>query len=222
LEPIQGEGGVKIPTQDYLVGLRKLADENGLLLIFDEVQTGCGRTGEWFGFQYFGVQPDIMTLAKSLCGGIAGGAMIARRDIAPSLRAGMHASTFGGNPIAAAAGIATLETIEADGLLAQAKANAAHFAEGLSDLAQQFPHIREVRQAGLMIGIELDFDGSEVVEACLNRGLLVNCTHSTVIRLLPAMNISAEQIDRGISILTDALTERVSTITQPESLAPST
>lgn len=222
LEPIQGEGGVQIPTAEYLQGLRKLADENGLLLIFDEVQTGCGGTGEWFGYQYFGVQPDIMTLAKSLCGGIAGGAMIARREIAPSLRAGMHASTFGGNPIAAAAGIATLETIEAEDLLARAKANAAHFAERLSELAGQFPHIREVRQAGLMIGIELDFDGSEVVEACLDRGLLVNCTHSTVLRLLPAMNICAEQIDRGISILADALTERISAITQPESLAPST
>ena len=222
LEPIQGEGGVQIPTREYLQGLRALADEHGLLLIFDEVQTGCGRTGEWFGYQYFGVQPDIMTLAKSLCGGIAGGAMIARREIAPSLRLGMHASTFGGNPIAAAAGIATLETIEADGLLARAKANAAHFAERLAELAEQFPHIREIRQAGLMIGIELDFDGSEVVEACLKRGLLINCTHSTVIRLLPAMNISAAQIDRGISILADALTERISAITQPESLAPST
>ena len=163
-----------------------------------------------------------MTLAKSLCGGIAGGAMIARRAIAPSLRAGMHASTFGGNPIAAAAGIATLETIEADGLLAQAKANTARFAERLGELAEQCPHIREVRQAGLMIGVELDFDGSEVVTACLDRGLLVNCTHSTVLRLLPAMNISAEQIDRGISILADALTERISAITQPESLAPNT
>lgn len=222
LEPIQGEGGVRIPTPEYLLGLRKLADENNLLLIFDEVQTGCGRTGEWFGYQYFGVQPDIMTLAKSLCGGIAGGAMIARRDIAPSLRPGMHASTFGGNPIAAAAGIATLETIEAEGLLARAKTNAAQFSERLSELADQFPHVREVRQAGLMIGVELDFDGSEVVEACLDRGLLINCTHKTVLRLLPAMNISAEQIDQGISILADALSERISAITQPESLAPST
>ena len=222
LEPIQGEGGVRIPTPGYLLGLRKLADENNLLLIFDEVQTGCGRTGEWFGYQYFGVQPDIMTLAKSLCGGIAGGAMIARRDIAPSLRPGMHASTFGGNPIAAAAGIATLETIEAEGLLARAKTNAAQFSERLSELADQFPHVREVRQAGLMIGVELDFDGSEVVEACLDRGLLINCTHKTVLRLLPAMNISAEQIDQGISILADALSERISAITQPESLAPST
>ncbi len=222
LEPIQGEGGVQIPTAEYLQGLRKLADEHNLLLIFDEVQTGCGRTGEWFGYQYFGVQPDIMTLAKSLCGGIAGGAMIARRAIAPSLRPGMHASTFGGNPIAAAAGIATLETIEADGLLAQAKSNAEQFAERLGELAEQCPHIREVRQAGLMIGVELDFDGSEVVTACLDRGLLINCTHTTVLRLLPAMNISAEQIDRGISILADALTERISAITQPESLAQST
>ncbi len=222
LEPIQGEGGVQIPTQEYLQGLRKLADDNGLLLIFDEVQTGCGRTGEWFGYQYFGVQPDIMTLAKSLCGGIAGGAMVARREIAPSLRAGMHASTFGGNPIAAAAGIATLETIEADGLLARANANASHFAERLADLAERFPHIRAIRQAGLMIGIELDFDGTEVVEACLERGLLINCTHSTVLRLLPAMNISEAQIDRGVSILADALAERISAMTQPELLAPST
>ena len=104
----------------------------------------------------------------------------------------------------------------------RAKANAAHFSERLAELAEQFPHIREIRQAGLMIGIELDFDGSEVVEACLKRGLLVNCTHSTVIRLLPAMNINAAQIDRGISILADALTERISVMTQPESLAPST
>ncbi len=128
IEPIQGEGGVRIPTVEYLKGLRDLADKHNLLLIFDEVQSGCGRTGEWFGYQYFGVQPDVMTLAKSLCGGIAGGAMIARRDIAPSLRAGMHASTFGGNPIAAAAGIAMIETIEEDGLLEQAKVNAALFA----------------------------------------------------------------------------------------------
>ncbi len=134
----------------------------------------------------------------------------------------MHASTFGGNPIAAAAGIAMIETIEADGLLAMAVRNAALFGERLAELASRFPQIREVRQAGLMIGIELDFEGSEVVEACLERGLLINCTHSTVLRLLPAMNIQAEQIDRGISILADALAERVSAITQPESLAPST
>jgi acetylornithine/succinyldiaminopimelate/putrescine aminotransferase len=219
IEPIQGESGVRVPTREYLQGLRDIADRHGLLLMFDEVQSGCGRTGEWFAHQYFGVQPDVITLAKSLCGGIAGGAMIARRDVAPSLRAGMHASTFGGNPIAAAAGIAMIETIEADGLLDQAKRNAQIFANLLTDLSANCPHIREVRQAGMMIGIELDFDGSGVVQACLERGLLINCTNSTVLRLLPAMNISGEQIDRGMSILADALTEQISAL-QPESLSP--
>jgi acetylornithine/N-succinyldiaminopimelate aminotransferase len=219
IEPIQGESGVRVPTQEYLQGLRDLADKHGLLLIFDEVQSGCGRTGEWFAYQYFGVQPDVMTLAKSLCGGVAGGAMIARREVAPSLRAGMHASTFGGNPIAAAAGIAMIETIEADGLLDQAKENSGTFARRLAELSAQFQNIREVRQVGLMIGIELDFDGSGVVQSCLDRGLLINCTNSTVLRLLPAMNITEDQIDRGMSILADAMSEQVSAL-QPESLSP--
>ncbi|HQF15310.1 MAG TPA: aminotransferase class III-fold pyridoxal phosphate-dependent enzyme, partial [Thermogutta sp.] len=121
IEPIQGEGGVVVPPEGFLVGLRKLADEHGLLLVFDEVQTGCGRTGHWFGYQYFGVTPDIMTLAKSVCGGLPGGVMLAKGDVATSLRPGMHASTFGGNPIAAAAGLATIEMIEEENLLARAQ-----------------------------------------------------------------------------------------------------
>lgn len=209
LEPIQGEGGVRIYPEGYLSGLRQLADEHGLLLVFDEVQTGCGRTGNWFAHQYFGVEPDIMTLAKSLCGGLAGGAMIARREIASSLRPGMHASTFGGNPIAAAAGIAMLETIEEDGLLAKVQENAELFAARLAMLAEEFDQIRQVRQAGMMIGVELGFDGSGIVDGCLQRGLLINCTQQTVLRLLPAMNIEAEQIDRGMSILADVIREHV-------------
>ena len=121
IEPIQGEGGVRIPSPAFLPGLRQLADEHELLLIFDEVQTGCGRTGHWFAYQHFDVTPDIMTLAKALCGGLAGGALLTTAEIAPSLRPGMHAATFGGNPIAARAGIATLETIEQEGLLEQAR-----------------------------------------------------------------------------------------------------
>lgn len=124
IEPIQGEGGIQIPPDGFLQGLRELCDTHDLRLVFDEVQAGCGRTGEWFAYQYFGVEPDIMTLAKSLCGGVAGGAMLARPEIATSLKPGTHAATFGGNPIAAAAGIAAIETIEADGLLQQAKASA--------------------------------------------------------------------------------------------------
>ena len=117
VEPVQGEGGVRIPPAGFLEGLREIADQHNLLLMFDEVQTGCGRTGEWFGYQHFGVTPDVMTLAKAVCGGIAGGAMLTTAEIAPSLRPGMHAATFGGNPIAARAGIATMEMIESENLL---------------------------------------------------------------------------------------------------------
>jgi len=205
LEPIQGEGGVRIPTREYLAGLRKLADKHGLLLIFDEVQTGCGRTGEWFGYQYFGVTPDIMTLAKAICGGFPGGAMLASREVAPSLRPGMHASTFGGNPIAARAGIAMLETIEQDHLLEKARALSAQFQKRLTEVQADCPLIREVRMAGLMIGIELSIEGVPVVEACLQRRLLINCTHNTVLRLLPAMTLTPEQVDEGCEILADAL-----------------
>ncbi len=205
IEPIQGEGGVNVPDPAYLQGLRDLCDEHKLLLIFDEVQTGCGRTGHWFGYQFFGVQPDVITLAKSLCGGLAGGAMLARRDIAANLKPGTHACTFGGNPIAAAAGIAMIETIEADGLLEKTHASAARFAEHLARLKDRFATIRQVRQAGLMIGIELEYEGAPVVAKALEHGLLINCTHETVLRLLPAMTIEAEQVDQAMEILTGIL-----------------
>ncbi len=205
VEPVQGEGGVRIPSREFLAGLRRLADEHGLLLIFDEVQTGCGRTGHWFAYQHFGVTPDIMTLAKALCGGLAGGAMLATRDVAPSLRPGMHASTFGGNAIAARAGIATLEMIEQEGLLSQAQQLSDQFRARLTALQAACPVIREVRVLGLMIGLELTIDGGPVVERCLERGLLINCTHNTIIRLLPAMTLTASQVDEGCDILAAAL-----------------
>lgn len=205
VEPIQGEGGVRIPPAGFLPGLRKLCDDRGLLLIFDEVQTGCGRTGEWFAYQYFGVEPDVMTLAKALCGGIAGGALLAKRQIAPSLRPGMHAATFGGNPIAARAGIATLEAIEEHGLLAQAKQVGEVFRKRFQKLAQETAVVKEVRVAGVMIGIEFKVDGAPVVKACLEKGLLVNCTQGSVIRLLPAMNLSEEQAEEGCDTLVSVI-----------------
>ncbi|MEZ6135656.1 MAG: aspartate aminotransferase family protein [Pirellulaceae bacterium] len=213
IEPIQGEGGVRVPTTEFLQGLRDLADTHKLLLIFDEVQSGCGRTGHWFGHQYFGVEPDMMTLAKSLCGGIAGGALIARRAIAHTLRPGMHASTFGGNPIAAVAGIAMIETIEQEGLLARAQELAQRFAEHLQNLQERCTHIREIRQAGLMIGVELEFDGAAVVQRCLEQGLLINCTQGNVLRLLPAMNMSIEQVDQGMKTLSDAVLDVAASLT---------
>ena len=205
LEPIQGEGGVRIPSLEFLQGLRKLCDEHNILLVFDEVQTGCGRTGNWFGYQHFGVTPDIMTLAKSLCGGIAAGAMLAKPEIAPSLRPGMHASTFGGNPIAAAAGIATIEMIEQQNLLEQAKKLADLFRTRLNELAGEVDIIQDVRVLGMMIGIDLSVDGTPFVGECMKRGLLINCTQGHVIRLLPAMNLSLEQANEGIDILIDVL-----------------
>lgn len=221
VEPVQGEGGVNVADVSFLQGLRRLADEHGLVLMFDEVQTGCGRTGEWFGYQYFGVEPDVITLAKSLCGGIAGGALLAKHDVAKSLVPGTHASTFGGNPIAAVAGIAMLETIEQENLLENAKLAAQRFAELLEQTQQECQHIREVRQAGLMIGVEVDFDATDVVQACLDEGLLINCTQGNVLRFLPALNIEIEQIERGMQIFSHALQGVIQRL-QPEEPSVST
>jgi len=209
IEPVQGEGGIRIPPDGFLAGLRRLADEHGLLLVFDEVQTGFGRTGQWFAYQHFGVTPDVMTLAKALCGGLAGAAMLARPEIAPSLRAGMHAATFGGNPIAARAGLAAIEMIEKEGLLARAGQISQVFRQRLAELQAQCELVREVRIVGLMIGIELAIEGAAAVQACMDRKLLVNCTHGTVLRLLPAMTLSEEQVHQGCDVLAEVLKAQV-------------
>ena len=208
IEPVQGEGGIRIPPEGFLQGLRKLADDHGLLLMFDEVQTGCGRTGAWFAYQGFDVVPDVMTLAKALCGGIAGAAMLTTKEIAPSLRPGMHAATFGGNPIAACAGIATLETIERENLLEAAGKLGELFRERLGALQEACELVREVRVRGLMIGVELVIEGAAVVKACMERGLLVNCTQGTVIRLLPALTLTDEQAHEGCDILAEVIRQQ--------------
>jgi acetylornithine/N-succinyldiaminopimelate aminotransferase len=205
IEPVQGEGGVNIPPDGYLQGLRKLCDKHNLLLTFDEVQSGCGRTGHWFAYQKFGVTPDIMTLAKSLCGGIAGGALMTTKEIALSLRPGTHAATFGGNPIAARAGIAALEMIEQDNLLEQAVKIGEIFRRRMTELQQSCELIRDVRVAGVMIGIELSIEGAPLVKAAMERKLLINCTHGTVLRLLPAMNLSPAQAEEACDILAELI-----------------
>jgi predicted acetylornithine/succinylornithine family transaminase len=205
VEPVQGEGGIRVPPDDFLPGLRELADERGLLLMFDEVQSGCGRTGKWFAYQHTEVTPDIMTLAKSLCGGIAGGAMLATSEVAASLRPGMHAATFGGNPIAARAGIATIETIEEEGLLDRTTQLGEAFRQRLEPLVEELALVQQLRVRGLMIGIELGIEGAPIVQQCLERGLLINCTQQNVLRLLPAMTIIDEQFEEGCEILTDVL-----------------
>ena len=205
VEPIQGEGGIRLPPEGFLQGLRQLADENGLLLIFDEVQAGCGRTGKWFAHQHFGVEPDIMTLAKSLCGGIAGAALLATKEVAPSLRPGMHAATFGGNPIAARAGIATIEMIEEQNLLARGEQLAEGFREKLEPLVEELPFVSELRICGLMIGLELSVDATDVVQQCMDQGLLVNCTQGNIVRLLPALTLTEEELVEGCDILISVL-----------------
>jgi acetylornithine/N-succinyldiaminopimelate aminotransferase len=205
VEPIQGEGGINLPPDGYLRGLRELCDRHRLLLIFDEVQAGMGRTGRWFAHQHWDVQPDVMTLAKALAGGVAAGALIARPEAAEKLRPGTHAATFGGNPLACAASLATIETIESDGLLQRAQQLGAYFQERFEALRQRCPLIHEVRVKGVMIGIELTVDGAPVVKACLERRLLINCTHTTVLRLLPALTLTDAERDEGCGILEEVL-----------------
>ncbi len=205
VEPVQGEGGINLPPAGYLEGLRELADKHKLLLIFDEVQSGMGRTGRWFAHQHYAVQPDAVTLAKALAGGVACGGLVARPEFADKLRPGTHAATFGGNPIACRAALATIETIDADGLLARAGEIGARFRQRFEALRARCPAIQEVRVLGAMIGVELSVDGALVVDQCLRRQLLVNCTHGTVLRLLPSLNLTDEQLDEGCSILEEVL-----------------
>jgi acetylornithine/succinyldiaminopimelate/putrescine aminotransferase len=205
VEPIQGEGGINIAPDGYLAGLRELADKHQLLLIFDEVQAGMGRTGRWFGYQHWKVEPDVMTLAKGLAGGVACGAVVARRSVAEKLKPGLHASTFGGNPLACRAALATIETIAEDGLLERADQIGNRFRARFEALRSRCPAIREVRVKGAMIGLELASEGAPLVNKCLERRLLVNCTHNTVLRLLPALTVTDAQIDEGCAILEDVL-----------------
>jgi acetylornithine/succinyldiaminopimelate/putrescine aminotransferase len=205
LEPLQGEGGINLPTAEFMAGLRQWCDENGMLLILDEVQTGIGRTGEWFGYQHYDMVPDIVTLAKALGSGFPIGAIIARPEIAASLVPGTHASTFGGNPLACAAALATLRTIEDEGLLDTCRTTSAYILERLAEMAGRYPIICEVRGRGVMIGIDLTRPGAAVFSYCLEQGVRINCTHETVVRMLPAMNIPRDVLDEGMAVLDTAL-----------------
>jgi len=207
VEPIQGEGGINVATAEYIETIRRLCDENGAVMILDEVQTGIGRTGKWFGYQHFDVEPDIITMAKALGGGVAIGAMMAKEEIAASLVPGKHASTFGGNSLACAAGVAVIEAIEEGNLLENA-AELGQYAKGkLEQLKQKHFIIDSVRGIGLMIGIELTSPGNDIVDKCLQKGLRINCTSGTVLRFMPAMIATKDQIDQAIEILDAVLSE---------------
>lgn len=207
IEPVQGEGGVRIPDPGFLSALRQLCDEHGILLMFDEVQTGMGRTGTWFGYQQTDVQPDVLTMAKGIAAGVACGAMICRDEFAGDLRPGMHASTFGGNSLAMAAGLATGETIEREGILDNVRQLAQLARTTLENMQQRLPVIREIRICGMMIGVDLNIPATAAVEKCMNRGVLINATNNTVVRLLPALNVRSEDLLAGLSVLSDVLEE---------------
>jgi len=205
VEPIQGESGIRVPSPGYLKEVREICTEKDVLLIFDEVQTGFGRTGAWFGKDHDGIQPDIMTLAKALGAGFPIGAMLARAGL--EFEAGEHASTFGGTPLACATALASIRVIEDEKLVERSRALGAYFLEQARSehgLASS-PVVKEIRGKGLMIGIELTKPCAEIVGKALARGILINCTADTVIRLVPPLVIGKEQLDTVITVLREIL-----------------
>jgi len=205
LEPIQGEGGINVATNEYMRTARELCDKYGAVLIFDEVQTGMGRTGKWFGYQHYDIEPDIITMAKALGGGVAIGAMMATSEVAASLVPGTHASTFGGNPLACAAAVGVIEAIEEEHLLDNAEKMGEYTNQKLQQLKDKYEIIDHIRGKGLMIGIQLTRTGTEIVNKCLEKGLRINCTNDTVLRFMPSMTVTSDQIDAAIEILDNVL-----------------
>ncbi len=209
LEPVQGEGGVHVADKSYLKGLRELCRSRDILLIFDEVQTGMGRTGALFAYEHFGVAPDIMTLGKGLGGGLPIGACLATEEAAAAFVPGSHASTFGGNPLTCAAGLAVVRTLLEGRLLEQGRRMGEYLGKGLQDMKDRLPIVKEVRGLGLLQGMELTVDGQSVVTDCLARGLLINCTVDRVLRFVPPLVITQAEIDRLLDILNQILGKRV-------------
>jgi len=205
LEPIQGEGGVRVPPDDYLCNVRKLCDRTGCLLMLEEVQTGMGRTGQLFAYQQFGVEPDVMTLAKGIAGGVPMGALLATDRVAAAFVPGTHASTFGGNPLASAAGLAVAGEILSEGFLDQVRSKGGYLRSKLEDLASRHDSIREVRGLGLMQAADLKTPGGDIALAMRDRGILVNCTCETVLRFLPPLVVSESEIDRMVDVLDSVL-----------------
>lgn len=201
LEPIQGEGGVNMPSPGYFQKVREICDRHGLLLIFDEVQVGMGRTGTLFAYEHFGVTPDIMTLAKALAGGAPIGTMLARDKYAAAFVPGTHGSTFGGNPLVCAAAIATVRTILEDGLLNKCEEIGEYLTGELETLGKKYPFVKEVRGVGLMIGMALDIPAGDIVKKGHERGALLNVTHDTVLRFVPPLVVTRQEIDTMIAIL---------------------
>ena len=207
LEPIQGEGGVVVPDAGYLQAVREICNEHNLILIFDEVQVGMGRTGKMFAHEHFGITPDIMTLAKALAGGAPIGAMLATDELAGAFTPGTHGSTFGGNPLVCAAGIATVRAIMEEGILNRTCEMGEYLVGEFEALQQKFPAIKEVRGIGLMIGVELNIAGADIVKKALERGLLLNCAQEKVLRFVPPLIVGKKEADEMLKIFTGILEE---------------
>ncbi len=207
IEPIQGEGGVNVPSDDYLKSVKEVCKKAGALLIYDEVQVGMGRTGALFAYENYNVAPDIMTLAKGLAGGVAIGAMLATDEVAAAFTPGSHASTFGGNPLATAAGIAATKTMLDEGVLDNCKKSGGYLFEKLLGLKAKHHFVKEVRGKGLIIGMELaeGIKGGDIVKECLNRGLLINCVGDKTLRFIPALTVTLEEIDEMLGTLEGVL-----------------
>ena len=205
LEPVQGEGGVIIPDEGYLERVREICDRHRLLMIVDEVQTGIGRTGKLFAYEYSGVKPDIMTLAKALGNGFPVGAMLATDEVARAFSPGNHASTFGGNPLAMAAVRATLKTILEDDILENCLETGAYFLEKLQQLKERHDIITDVRGKGLMLACSLSIEGAEIVTGCQEEGLLINCTGGKTLRFVPPLIITRQDVDKAVYILDDVM-----------------
>jgi len=201
VEPIQGEGGVNVAPDGYLQGLRRLCDASGALLIFDEIQTGLGRTGRLWAYQHWGVEPDVMTLAKALASGIPIGAVLAKEFCAKVFTPGTHGTTFGGNPFATTVGVATMTTLLEEKLPERAERVGTHLIERLRALAQRCPAIKTVRGKGLLVGMDLDRPAQGVVAACREEGLLVLTAGDQVLRLTPPLIVEAAHVDRAVEIL---------------------
>lgn len=210
VEPVQGEGGLNFALPGYFAGLRELCRKRDLLLIFDEVQTGMGRTGTLFAYEQEGIEPDVMTLAKALGNGLPIGAMLASAAVAPCFVPGTHGSTFGGTPLVTAVALKVVKTLSDPAFLAHVREMGAAIMEGLKRLQSRYPFIRDVRGRGLLIGLELTVPGKPVVDRCLEKGLIINCTHDTVLRFVPPLIIERADVDRFLSILDEALREEAS------------
>jgi len=207
LEPIQGEGGVRCPDENYLKTVRQICNETGTLLIFDEIQTGMGRTGRLFAYQHFGVEPDIMTLAKALANGLPIGAMLARENIAAAFGIGSHASTFGGTPVVTAAALEACKILVEDNIIENARSVGLYFKEKLHDLQTRHPIIEEVRGLGLLLGMQLKIDGRPLVTQCMQNGFLINCIQEKILRFIPPLIISTEEIDQLVACLDQILSQ---------------